>query len=318
MNSSTTTTFFDPAGSGAARLPAAATARRLARVGVGVALVLILATWTACRTPESAPRRTPGAVRLGTDPAVVPMTLARSVPIVVGRIGSAGPFRFVIDTSAGSAVVDPRVALAAELRPALDLQENGGPMQRGYVRVARLELEDDVTFEDFDAVVRPMARRSEVLGTQIDGVIGSSLLRDLRWTFDYGASRVIASRRTGALPDGRRVLRVTLAAGRPVLTATLGNWLINPMVDTGSPLSLELDSGDEPHVSFATAPRGSGTARDPRIGVVAGALRLGSIQIEQPEVVIAEGSAIGGAFLERYVVHLDLRQGARSFELQSP
>lgn len=277
----------------------------------------LVAGLAACASREGSVQDVPRSMRLARDSAEIEMRIVHDVPVVEAHIGSAGPFRFVIDTGSSVAVVSRETARDAELRPARgsgdDLVHPAG------VRIPELSLGDDVALLDFDAVVRLLDDWSEVLGEPVDGVIGASLLRGGRFRFDYGRRRIRIDRGAGEAPDGRRVFRVSSTAGRPTITVALEAWLLSPVIDTGSSARIVLADAEEERLEFLerAAPRevpGTTAARGfaLREARVDGTLRFGEFTIEDPHVEFGRSTLLGGAFLRDWIVTFDLRPDVRS------
>ncbi len=274
----------------------------------------------ACVLREPVIRKSPSSLRLDGDAAEIEMRLVHHVPVVEAHVGSAGPFRFVVDTGSSVAVVSREVASDASLRArARRLGEVEAPP--AMVRVPVLVLGKNATLVDFDAHVRSLDDWSEALGETIDGVIGASLLRGGRFTFDYGRGRLRIDRAQGESPDGRRVFRVSSTAGRPTVTMALEAWLLSPVVDTGSSAFLVLADAEEERLDFLEppSPREAGGSAVPGFAMrearVDGTLRFGEYAIDDPRVVFGRATTLGGAFLRDWIVTFDLRPDVRSLRL---
>ena len=116
--------------------------------------------------------------------------LADGRPRVAVALGAGPPRRFLLDTCARRCVLpedDARALGLPELGDAR-LLGLGVETRAGTTRIPRLALGGAV-FADVDAYVLPEFRRR--LGTQIDGVLGIELFRDLAITLDFSRELLV-------------------------------------------------------------------------------------------------------------------------------
>jgi len=139
---------------------------------------------TLC-TPEEPPDPAPARAEL-------PFTLAHPAkPLVMIPVEVEGrPFRFAVDTGASTTVISPEVARLSEVAAtAMPAMTGGGgavaassaviaSLAIGPVRLSRVR----VTVAEF---LEPLGR---AVGTKLDGIIGTNVLRRFKVTIDYPAA----------------------------------------------------------------------------------------------------------------------------------
>jgi predicted aspartyl protease len=133
-------------------------------------------------TPEEPPEA-------GAPRAELPFTLAHPAkPLVMIPVEVDGhPFRFAVDTGASTTVISPGVARTCEVAGAGMPSMTGGggavaasaavvsTLAIGPVRISRVRV----------AVAEFLDGLGQAVGTRIDGIVGTNVLRRFRVTIDY-------------------------------------------------------------------------------------------------------------------------------------
>lgn len=213
--------------------------------------------------------------------------------------GPRGSLLMVLDTGAGRSSVDPDAVhrvfgkrLGAGKR--INLKRGAA----GALELRKLEVE-----------LHSMDHLSRALGHEIDGILGFPAFRSLLLTLDYPRGEVRVRR--GALPavDGRTILE-DVGKNRPYLVFEIGGARLPVLIDSGSTGSFRLQAEDP--VNWMVAPRpisasvGYDEIRIDRAGRAADALRLGTLQIEQPLVVVSGRTRLlGERIMNRFVWTFD-------------
>ncbi len=155
------------------------------------------------------------------------------------RIGSEGPFNFVIDTGA------ERTVISAELAARLGLPDAGSAQLHSLAETATVPtvlipalMLEGRTVEN----IRAPALAQRHIGAA--GILGIDSLHDQRVILDFRARRLLvmpATRRPEAAPDGSEeiVVRARSRLGRLVLAnAQVDGRKVNVIIDTGAEVSL--------------------------------------------------------------------------------
>ncbi|MFT3828916.1 MAG: aspartyl protease family protein [Opitutaceae bacterium] len=262
------------------------------------------------------------AKQLELDQVVVPGRQVSNLLLVEGRVGSAGPYFFLIDTGSSVTLVSDRIAAAVPgfrttpaVAPVQVVSAAGGATMLGSTTVPSLTL-GTANFANVRAAVYDFVDFSNHLGVTVDGILGFPIFRDLLLTLDYPRNRVVLSPRYPARTVPGVAIPFALEDGtRPIVNVALGDKTFMALVDSGSDLPFTLDAtGLNP--PFKAGPRTgplvatlSGNA--PRqIGRLADSLVLGTCEIREPRVMLTDQlSTIGAEILRHFIVTFDQRRG---------
>ena len=197
-------------------------------------LALVVALWSAV------PSQKPAAVR----EIVLPTERASNVFFVRTTINGDGPFWFTVDTGATLTVLDPSTAARLNLPTRSAGRRSVGvtasDTEMATTTGATLEIDGLVPFSPPLMYVISVQGNAGALGHQIDGVLGTDVLRRYQVTFDYAAGRV--SVRPGvpaAGPIQPASIPVTLTGNMLVAPATItlpdrSSLAARLLLDTGS------------------------------------------------------------------------------------
>ena len=148
----------------------------------------------AQQTEASRPISGPGATQLSKDLVKVPMKLIMNRPTLEVRINGKGPYAFVLDTGAGTNVLDP--ALADELNlESTGITRLGDPASPNAIEAETWQLDSisvgDVTFENCPAVTWDAVNHIGVRG-----IIGLPTFFDVVISMDYPNEKLTISEKS--------------------------------------------------------------------------------------------------------------------------
>jgi hypothetical protein len=245
----------------------------------------------------------------------VPASVIADFFIVEAHVAGQGPFNFVVDTGSSVSLVSPALArrVGALPRAALEIRS---PSQRTTtlpaVTLPRLDL-GAAHFSDVRAAVFDFGDLSRQLGKRIDGIVGFPVFRDVVFTIDYPARRLVIDPQgslTGWIGDA---IDCHGDGDLPLASLDVGGRRVIALIDTGSDSALVLNPGTD----AARFVRGSrrGTVRatisgdEPQfIGRLAADVRIGPHRVETPVVEMAEGlPSLGNGVLKHFAVTFDPR-----------
>lgn len=209
-------------------------------------------------------------------------------------VNGKGPYRFLLDTGAeGAGRVDS--ALVAELKLAQTGSGNSvGPLgeERQLTRhrldtlaIGGLKFSGvEVSSRDYNAG-RPRGLRP------IHGILGFHLFSEYLLTINYPARTITVA--TGALPpaDGKSVLAIISDDEDPEIEVRIGDQTDKALIDTGAMGPLGLPASYANKLKYKSEPvvRGREGGMELRSATLDGALRIGAIEVANPNLMLAEG-----------------------------
>lgn len=203
----------------------------------------------------------------------VSFTLRQGRPVIDGVfVNGAGPYRFLLDTGAQSSQLDRKLAEAAGLRPAYQVElasaagvQRVGGMEAVRVRLGANEATGEVLFTEL-AAVRSWA-------PDVQGVLGQSFLGRFDYRLDFREARVEFGARA------QRGIRAELEprAEVPVVFTSLGRMAI--------------DTGTERLILFGKKQGGAGVLR-----TAAGTV---GVAADGTKSLVIEGAELGTPFIYR-------------------
>jgi predicted aspartyl protease len=269
-------------------------------------------------------RVAPRSTEMPPGGAVLPTRQCGNAFLVEATINGRGPYVLLIDTGAGLTAVTPEVAAALESARGRTLARVIGATGKtatvhGKLRIDVLEA-GGLRLRSFDALVMHMDGFEVIMGGRLDGVLGYPAFRDTTLVMDYPRSEVRVSRETGE-PAGRSIRHSVAITGRdvPVVTFTLGDRVIEAIIDSGSggEIALGPHSAD---VTFATRPVPAGStlalggSQVRLLGRAAEDARLANVVLRRPLIETdAALNLIGTEVLKHFVVTLDPRAQMAEF-----
>jgi len=298
---------------------------------IAVVLILIAALLVAARVVRGQAAAAPAmaqraeAVSLPGEPVAVPFRFAGNLPAVEVEVNGEGPFLFWLDTGAmGLARADrslvEKLGLEArgEIRPRDGFGRSAPPMK--VVRFDSLAF-GGAEWKGVEAASRDYNRMLPPGFEHIDGILGFHLFADHLLTLDYPGERVVIE--AGELPpaDGREVLELDAGGRRPGITLEVAGEEVAADLDSGFQGTLQLPAAvAEPLLAGEPVVVGRGRTAGGELEIkeapIAGTVRIGEHQLENPRVVIAEvgdRAVVGSGLLREFAVTFDQRNGRVRF-----
>jgi predicted aspartyl protease len=249
------------------------------------------------------------------EAVTVPARIVADFFIVEARVAGEGPFTFVVDTGSSVSLVSPVLARRVGLTPGAAL-EIRSPSQRATnlptVTLPRLEL-GAASFSEVRAAVFDFGDLSRQLGTRVDGIIGFPVFRDVVFTIDYPARRLVIDPQGSLTGRVRDTIDCHGDGDLPLASVDVGGRRVIALIDTGSDSALVLNSRIEAAQFVRGSRRGSVRATvsgdEPQfIGRLAADVRIGSHRVEKPVVEMADGlPSLGSGVLKHFAVTFDPR-----------
>ena len=203
--------------------PAAAGAKE---AGLHAAYLHGMPGWKVARTTE-----------LGVPRSEIPADLSRPQVIVEARLNGQGPFKFVLDTGAGSGVVlDQALAERLGLKKTLEIPM-GDPSRSAKILASASTIDSvrfgDAVFRDVACVYWPHALPMSGDDAPV-GVLSLPLFAELLLTFDFPASRITLARAELPPPDGQTIVGYDAPDGVPEIPVEVGGRVVRAHLDSGS------------------------------------------------------------------------------------
>lgn len=181
--------------------------------------VLAFTIAAGCDDPGATPDRV--KVPSMTERYVLPSEMCGDYFVVQATINGAGPYPLLMDSGAGSTLLDPRVIEETGVRKMVDSLAIG-------------------EFKAFEFGIREhdMELLSAALGQRIDGILGHPVFNPLLLTYDFPARELTIE--VGKL-DAADAVRLRSGMNRPYVRANVDSLAFWVLIDTGSSRGLVLD-----------------------------------------------------------------------------
>ncbi len=262
----------------------------------------------------------------------VPIRYVAGRPWVDLSIDGDGPFSFLIDTGASTAVVD--TAFAAELSfESLGAARVGGPSSPGGIETERFLLEtvelEGLVIESLRAVALDLKAVFAPGGQPAPhGILGLASFGQNLVTFDKRGGLLLIQ--ADALPEpgsegAEGVAELEWDGGLPSFEIRVGEEVLRAHLDTGAPGELTLPSSWLERLPFSDEPQLVGHGRtvsasfEIHAATLDGDLSFAGHTLENPRVTFASRlrkGNLGGAFLDRFLVTYDLAHERIRFDAQ--
>lgn len=250
------------------------------------------------------------------DAVTVPARVVADFFLVEARVAGQGPFRFVVDTGSSISLVSATLARRVGVAPATTI-EIRSPSQRAAtlpaVTLSQVEL-GGIDFAEVPAAIFDFDDLSRQLGTQVDGIIGFPFFRDVVFTIDYPARRLVIDPHGRLIGQNGDAVDCYGDGALPLAQLEVGDRRMLALIDTGSDSALTLNSATEVARWVRESRRGSVRATvsgdEPQvIGRLAVDVRIGAHRVAQPVVEMADGlPTLGNGVLKHFAVTFDPRQ----------
>lgn len=128
------------------------------------------------------------------DPRAFDFDLGSPKPLILisTKVNGKGPYRFAVDTGAGSTIVSKEIArdLSLSQGARIPIQGAGGPAAGFLTELSSLEF-GNVSLRDVTAVAADVfASLRKPVGGELDGIIGHNVMRQFSVTIDYPMKRM--------------------------------------------------------------------------------------------------------------------------------
>lgn len=181
--------------------------------------VLLILLAASCEDPGATPDRV--KVPSMTERYVLPSEMCGDYFVVPATINGRGPYPLLMDSGAGSTLLDRRV-----------IEETGARK-----KVDSLAIGEFKAFE-FGFREHDMELLSAALGRRIDGILGHPVFNPLLLTYDFPGREL--SIEVGSL-DSTEAVRLRPGVDRPYVRANVDSLAFWVLIDTGSSRGIVLD-----------------------------------------------------------------------------
>lgn len=247
----------------------------------------------------------------------VPAEVVADFFIVEASVAGQGPFQFLVDTGSSVSLVSPALArqIGGEGKSRAALQVHASSQRTvplPAMTLSRLDV-GGAAFRGVPAAVYDFGDLSRQLGRRIDGIIGFSVFRDVVFTIDYPARRLVIDPSGTLMGRSENAIDCYGDGGLPLATVEIGGQRIVALIDTGSDSTLTLNAASDAARLVRDSRRGSVRATiagdEPQvIGRLAADVRLGGHLVERPVVEMADGlPSLGNGVLKHFAVTFDPR-----------
>lgn len=302
-------------------------------------LPALVSTVALCAAGRAQDSKRATAAKPGASQAVaqIPIELSGNEIFMRLSVNGSGPLWFVLDTGAGSTVINTTAAgaLGLKLEGSHQTRGAGGHVPSSVARGVRLDV-GGARLKDLTVTAIALAPIENSMGRRIDGILGYEFFRRFVVELDYEGLLVSLYEPAGfEYGGGGEGLPLTFELNHPYVRAKVAVPGREPIegkfvLDTGSNLPLVLlDSfvrenrlSEPPAKTLKITGRGVGGEVPMPVGRT-GRLQLGGYSLENPITSFPqsgwfarEGAAgnIGGAILRRFKVTFDYSRGRMFLE----
>lgn len=266
---------------------------------------------------------TPARTVMASDRVELPVVtggLRPDMMLVYAKINGAGPYQFLIDTGATSAMLSPELCRTLQLRRSQHskfLLKDAGQRaeERPSTNVARLEVGGFVV-ENFSAAMLDTTSGNhlrKLLGPEWGGVLGMNVFADVLIELDFATHQAFVARYgTLALPKTGWV-QYESDLSIPLIEIQIAGRTIKAMLDTGSGSTLDVPVVTEWPLAF---PPVSGVRGIHAFGVherkfsqLEGEVRFGPVTLRNPPIFDGLARAhVGTHALDEWKLVIDQRK----------
>jgi len=303
---------------------------RIPKIAVLAALLAAAPVRAASHHPGPRPEQVHPAKTKVSAPVEIEMGSAYNRPTVQVMIDGKGPFRFLVDSGAGTTVINADLAKEIGLE-IVDSTRVGDPMnpqaiRADVVRVPSLSIGGAV-FEEFQAASWDRAYLGRGGKDDPRGVIGFPVFHDVLLTFDYVDHKLRIAPGDLPKPDGKTVLAYEAPMGIPEFTVKIGDIDVKSHLDTGSGGFFSVPKSYKDQLKFSGPLVEVGRGRTVntemviRGALLEGAVSVGQYRWEKPFVVVSDElpmGNLGGTALASFAITFDQRAQAMRFEQKAP
>jgi predicted aspartyl protease len=272
--------------------------------------------FASCKTTD-VPRLAPRETQLVSASVKVPVRLFSGLPLVQAKVNDEGPYWFLVDTGSGIVVVSDRITRQLSLVKYKTKGQIIGPAgkEKGVENLYRLESISlgENRNNDIDCIGLDFSDIRDVLGIDLDGVLGFSFFRNILFQLDFSNSQMLLMENDLPKDPEGEVLPYDLIGGVPFISALVGDLKVDLIVDTGSNGTISIPKAIQDRLLFKHGPaRGrsvltiGGVSRE-IVARLNGTISIGPHQASNPIVNLSEGSkgAVGASILKHFTMTFD-------------
>ena len=248
-----------------------------------------------------------------TRPVTVPFELANRHIVLKARVNSSRPLAFILDTGADQAIVMTTVATELGLKTSGTVMVGGagaGQQAGALVQNATWALDELKGFDQPVAMALPLMQLSTGMGQDIDGIVGTTFIKQFVLEVDYQTRTITFHNRDTFTYAGKgESIPIEFYRAHPTVSATVTSIGGQPItrrfvLDLGSSMALALHSpfvkengllGAQAKTVKLIGAGGAGGSVTGQVGRVE-SLQIGSYQLSQVLTVFTEDTA--GAFAD--------------------
>ncbi len=263
------------------------------------AVITALAVCLGISACTTAPIHSSTLSLTGESVYVLPTEMCGDYFVAPVLINGHGPYPLLLDTGAGTTIIDTELAGEIGLGRRADLGVGALAVQGARVRKSGM-----------DAL-------SIALGRRIDGILGHPVFRDYLLTYDFDEDRILLS--DGRLSTGGTDVIATSQGTRPFVDADVAGQPVSILIDTGLSGGLTLVDVDDLDFSQPVQVTGARMRIDGlhlvESGRLAGTTTLGPMVLDAPIVNKSVSvDLIGQKYLSRYNLTFDQKNALMRFE----
>ncbi len=263
--------------------------------------------------------RIPATTELPEDGCVIPFGIYRGRPAVSVRINGKGPFLLLVDSGAGTTVLNHDLVAELEL-PVLEQSRLGDPSDPQAIETDIVNLENlrvgEAVFGKVQAASWDRSALYPDRETMPRGILGFPLFAHCLLTVDAAAERFVLKRGRLSATE-RHTVSYELWHGVCQFPMELAGKPVQAHLDTGFGGGLMLPRGWAETLALAAPPRVIGRGRtvnsDFEIlqATLDGAVSIAGHRLDSPEVLFAEimnaadRVVLGVGFMRRYTITFD-------------
>ena len=211
---------------------------------ISLLFILLVSVLTSCNVIRTVSLMKRGSVQQKEFTTTIPFEMRRG--LIVMKVGIAGEvYDFILDTGAPNVVSKE---LAEKLNLKTKVEQNVGDSQSkksdlGFAEIENIEI-GGINFLNTGAAIADLQMSDAIRCLDIDGLIGSNLMRKAIWKFDYQAQLITITSTMETFDLGNDVLKM------PFTTSLQGTPVLNVKLDSTTQQTAIIDLGSNGGFSF--------------------------------------------------------------------
>jgi predicted aspartyl protease len=206
--------------------------------------ILLVSVLTSCKVIRTVSLMKRGSVQQKEFTTTVPFEIRRG--LIVLKVGIAGEvYDFILDTGAPN-VVSTELAEKLGLRSKVERKVGDSQSKKndlGFAEIENIEI-GGINFLNTGAAIADLKMSDAIRCLDIDGLIGSNLMRKAIWKFDFQAQVITITTSMDAIELGSDVLKI------PFTTSMQGTPIMNVKLDSTTHQTAIIDLGSNGGFSF--------------------------------------------------------------------